>query len=46
MKTLTSYFDHLIVAIQESSDLSTMKLGDLVGSLEAHELKFLKEEVS
>ncbi|XP_050886389.1 uncharacterized protein LOC127091737 [Lathyrus oleraceus] len=32
--TLTSYFDHVIIAIQESNNLETMKLEDLVGSLE------------
>lgn len=30
MRTLTSHFDHVIVAIQESNDLPTMKLEDLL----------------
>ncbi|XP_058732636.1 uncharacterized protein LOC131604194 [Vicia villosa] len=37
MHTLTFHFDHVIVAIQESNNLETIKLKDLVGSLEAHE---------
>ncbi|XP_050896104.1 uncharacterized protein LOC127102817 [Lathyrus oleraceus] len=32
---LTFHFDHAIVTIQESNNLETMKLEDLVGSLEA-----------
>ncbi|XP_058784521.1 uncharacterized protein LOC131659330 [Vicia villosa] len=38
MRTLTSHFDHAIVAIQESNNIETMKLGDLFGLLEAHKL--------
>lgn len=38
MRTLTSYLDHVIIAIQESNNLETLKLEDLVGSLETHEL--------
>lgn len=36
IRTLTSHFDHVIVSIQESNNLETLKLKDLVGSLEAH----------
>ena len=39
MKTLTYHFDHIIVAIQESNKLETTKVEDLVGSLEAHEMR-------
>ena len=39
MRTLTSHFDHVIVAIQESNKLETTKVEDLVGSLEAHEMR-------
>lgn len=42
VKTLTSRFYHVIVIIQESSDLSTMKLEKLVGSLEARELRIIE----
>ncbi|CAJ2646460.1 unnamed protein product [Trifolium pratense] len=38
MRTLTPNFDHVIVAIQEAGKVADMKLEDLVGSLEAHEL--------
>lgn len=42
--TLNSHFDHIIVAIQESNNLETMKLRDLVGSLEAHEMRFVERK--
>ncbi|XP_050876369.1 uncharacterized protein LOC127080083 [Lathyrus oleraceus] len=44
MCTLTSHFDHVIVTIQESNNLETMKLEDLVGSLEAHEMRFVERK--
>lgn len=43
MITLTPRFNHVIVVIQESSDLSTMKLEDLVGSFEVHELRITEK---
>jgi len=42
MRTLAPHFDHVIVAIQESGNVHTMKIEDLVGSLEAHELKIIE----
>ena len=42
MRTLAPQFDHVIVAIQESGNVLTMKIEDLVGSLEAHELKIIE----
>lgn len=44
MRTLTSYFDHVIVATQESNNLETMKKEDLVGPLEAHELRIVERK--
>lgn len=44
IRTLTSLFDHVIVATQEASDLFTMKLEDLVGSLEAHEMQIVERK--
>ncbi|XP_050876957.1 uncharacterized protein LOC127080692 [Lathyrus oleraceus] len=39
MRTLTSHFDHIIIVIQEFNNLETFKLEDLVGLLEAHEMR-------
>ena len=41
MCTLTSHFDHVIIAIQESNNLETIQVEDLVGSLEAHEMRII-----
>lgn len=41
MHTLTSHFDHVIVAIQEFNNLETLKLEDFVDSFEAHEIKIV-----
>ncbi|KHN25967.1 Retrovirus-related Pol polyprotein from transposon TNT 1-94, partial [Glycine soja] len=37
LRSVHSRFDHVTVAIEESKDLSTLKLEELQGSLEAHE---------
>lgn len=44
MCMLTYQFDHVIVAIQESNNLETLKLEDLTGSLEAHELRIVERK--
>lgn len=44
MHTLTSHFDHIIIAIQESNNLETMKLKDLVGSLGEHEIRIVEKK--
>ncbi|XP_073227057.1 uncharacterized protein [Cicer arietinum] len=39
LRTLTQRYDHIVVAIEESKNLDTMKMDDLQSSLEAHELR-------
>ncbi|XP_073220707.1 uncharacterized protein [Cicer arietinum] len=39
LRTLTQRYYHIVVAIEESKDLDKMKVEDLQGSLEAHELR-------
>lgn len=41
MRTLTSHFDHVIMAIQEASNKAILKLKYLVGSLGALELSII-----
>lgn len=42
MRKLTPHFDHVIVAIQESDMYATMKMLDLIWSLEAQEMRILE----
>ena len=42
MRTLSSRFDFIVVAIQESKDVKTLKIEELQSSLEAHELMVSK----
>lgn len=44
MRTLIFHFDHIIVAIQESNNLETLKLEDLVDSLEAHAIMIVERK--
>lgn len=41
---MTSHFDHTIVAIRESNNIETLKLEDLVGSLEVHEIRIIERK--
>jgi hypothetical protein len=44
MRTLTHHFDHVNVAIQILDNVHTMKIKDLVGTLEAHELRIIERK--
>lgn len=41
---MTSHFDHVIVAIQESRNLEILRLEDLIDSLEAHEIRIVERK--
>ena len=46
MRTLPSQFDHFVITIEETKDLNEVKIKELQGSLETHEMKITgrKEE--
>ena len=39
LRSMTRKFEHVIVAIEESKDLNTFSLEELLGSLQSHELR-------
>lgn len=44
MRILASHFDHIVVAIQESKNIETLKMEDLFGSLKACEIRIVKRK--
>lgn len=44
LRTLSPFFDHIMVTIEETKDLDNMKMKDLQSTLKAHEMKVVERE--
>jgi hypothetical protein len=42
LRSLTLKFEHVVTAIEESKDLESISVEELLGSLRVHELRILK----
>lgn len=45
LHSLTSQFDFIVAAIEQSKDTSTLKIEELQGNLEAHELRVIERGI-
>ncbi|KAA0063962.1 integrase [Cucumis melo var. makuwa] len=46
LRSLPRKFEHIVVAIEESKDLSTLSINSLMGSLQSYELRFKQFDVN